>query len=356
MSSRHVVVLAVALAASAVASHTALAGHVGSDGKPSTSDVTSNAAGPTCSSLVYCTRFTIDVGGNGRGTVVSDPPGIDCTVTAGIESGDCTETFTWPRSVPGFFVYLRATAAEGSRVCKVLCSPTAVTPVQLLPSRSDVTYSAVFAVERLAISVSRSGPGTGRVVSAPAGISCGAACSAEFDYGTRVALTADPEAGAVFRAWTGACAGRGPVCTVEVTEATSTNAVFELASAGPPPPAPSPPPPPSPSPPPPTTAAPDRSVEADVGAAAAGRTPLGARVVRIELTADEPLTATLQLRRGGTTRASRRYLRIGRGERLLTILVPRTLPAGPATLRLQLADLAGNSKGARRQITIGGRA
>jgi hypothetical protein len=141
---------------------------------------------------------------------------------------------------------------------------------------------------------------------------------------------------------------------VEVTEATSTNAVFELGSASPPPPAPSPPPPLSPSPPPPT--APDRFVDVDVGAAAAGRTPLGARVVQIELTADEPLTATLELRRGGKTRASKRYLRIGRGERLLTILVPRTLPSGPATLRLQLADLAGNSKGARRQIRIGGRA
>ncbi|HEY7345031.1 MAG TPA: hypothetical protein VH620_05680 [Gaiella sp.] len=41
---------------------------------------------------------------------------------------------------------------------------------------------------------------------------------------------------------------------------------------------------------------------------------------------------------------------------MLTLLVPRTVPAGPVTVRLALADLAGNRKGARRQIMIAARA
>jgi hypothetical protein len=49
-------------------------------------------------------------------------------------------------------------------------------------------------------------------------------------------------------------------------------------------------------------------------------------------------------------------VRIRPGERVLTLLVPPTVPAGPVTVRLALADLAGNRKGARRQIMIAARA
>jgi hypothetical protein len=314
----------------------------------------------TCASFVNCANVTIDIGGNGRGTVVSNPPGIDCSVIAGVESGDCTETFTWPKAETLQRVDIHARPADDSRFCTPLtgCSGDATTGL-MLRNGDDFTFGfdtpRSFRLKQLAVSVSRSGAGTGRVTSAPTGISCGGDCSEEFLYGTSVSLTASPDAGAVFRAWTGACAEQGSVCTLQVTEATSTNAVFELPSSSPPPapPPPSPPSPSTPSAPSSPPAAADRLVDADVGAAAAGRTRLGARAVRIELTADEPLTATLELRRGGKTLASKRYLGIGRGERVLTILLPRALRPGPATLRLQLGDLAGNRKGARRQVTLG---
>jgi hypothetical protein len=86
--------------------------------------------------------------------------------------------------------------------------------------------------------VTRTGIGSGTVASSlQPGISCGATCSAQFGYGTAVKLTAKPDAGAVFTAWTGACAGQGKTCTLKLTKNLATNAVFSLPT---PPPAPTP--------------------------------------------------------------------------------------------------------------------
>ena len=41
------------------------------------------------------------------------------------------------------------------------------------------------------------------VTSSPAGIGCGATCAAAFDAGSTVTLTATPDAGSVFEAWSG---------------------------------------------------------------------------------------------------------------------------------------------------------
>jgi PASTA domain/Divergent InlB B-repeat domain len=41
----------------------------------------------------------------------------------------------------------------------------------------------------------------GSVTSSTAGIDCGMTCSRDFDFGTRVTLTATPESGAVFAGW-----------------------------------------------------------------------------------------------------------------------------------------------------------
>lgn len=320
-------------------------------------------AAPTCASFVYCGSVTADFSGSGSGTVVSDPPGIACTVTAGVESGDCTETFTWPRTIASFDVRLTLQPAQGSYLCaswQLSCKDGADqgkvgTAIFTLRPGLEAGVSEMFLLRAFALQVSRSGAGTGRVTSERAGIACGTDCSEQFEFGTNVTLTASPDAGAVFRAWTGACAGKGPVCTLRITEVTSTNAVFELPSPSPPPPSKPPPPPPPPAGPTPPTPPADRLVEADVGAAASGPTRLGARAVRVELALDEPLAVTLELRRNGATLARKRYARLNRGERVLALLVPPRVSPGPATLRVALADVAGNRKGARRQIVIGSR-
>ncbi|MCH5373780.1 MAG: choice-of-anchor D domain-containing protein [Planctomycetes bacterium] len=53
------------------------------------------------------------------------------------------------------------------------------------------------------LTVAKTGVGAATIVSVPAGIDCGAACSANFEFGAHVALSVTPEAGSVFGAWTG---------------------------------------------------------------------------------------------------------------------------------------------------------
>jgi hypothetical protein len=81
-----------------------------------------------------------------------------------------------------------------------------------------------------ALSVEKTGDGF--VASAPAGIACGATCSAVFDEGTAVTLAPVPDPGWTFAGWEGACSGTG-ACVVTMNGARSAIAHFN-----PPPPAP----------------------------------------------------------------------------------------------------------------------
>ncbi|CAN5257523.1 hypothetical protein BH11PSE11_BH11PSE11_15750 [soil metagenome] len=75
------------------------------------------------------------------------------------------------------------------------------------------------------LAITRSGTGSGNVVSAPAGIDCGLTCGASFTKGTNLVLTAKPDAGSYFAGWSGACSGRA-TCGVTINEATGVKASF----------------------------------------------------------------------------------------------------------------------------------
>jgi hypothetical protein len=80
------------------------------------------------------------------------------------------------------------------------------------------------------LTVTRAGTGTGTVTSDPAGIACGATCSARFEGATTVTLTATPSGKSVFLGWTGAgCTGTGP-CTVTMSSVQTVTGSFGLAS------------------------------------------------------------------------------------------------------------------------------
>ena len=81
------------------------------------------------------------------------------------------------------------------------------------------------------LTVTKSGTGTGTVTSSPAGISCGPTCSANFDSGAVVNLTATPDSGSTFAGWSGACSGTG-ACSMTMDAAKSVSANF-TASPGP---------------------------------------------------------------------------------------------------------------------------
>lgn len=89
--------------------------------------------------------------------------------------------------------------------------------------------SAFFEADTHALTVAKSGAGSGTVTSSPAGISCGSSCGASFVSGTTVVLTAAASAGSIFTGWSGGgCSGTG-ACTVVINADISVIAVFDLA-------------------------------------------------------------------------------------------------------------------------------
>ncbi len=90
------------------------------------------------------------------------------------------------------------------------------------------SVTATFVLQQRTLSVVRAGAGSGSVSSAPAGISCGGDCSAVYDYGTVVVLTAHAATGSDFTGWSGACSGSSSTCTVTMTAARSVSANFVL--------------------------------------------------------------------------------------------------------------------------------
>ncbi|HSB67815.1 MAG TPA: choice-of-anchor tandem repeat GloVer-containing protein, partial [Candidatus Methylomirabilis sp.] len=77
------------------------------------------------------------------------------------------------------------------------------------------------------LTVTREGTGTGSVTSSPAGIACGATCTAAYVPNTVVTLTANPDATSTFRGWSSPCTGTTP-CVVTMDTAKSLTATFEL--------------------------------------------------------------------------------------------------------------------------------
>jgi M6 family metalloprotease-like protein len=104
-------------------------------------------------------------------------------------------------------------------------SGISVTSIQVL---SDSTIEADLAAPPLpyVLTVTKASTGSGTVTSIPAGIACGATCSAVYASGTEVALTAAPASGSTFADWSGACTGTG-TCLVMMAAAQTVFATFQ---------------------------------------------------------------------------------------------------------------------------------
>jgi List-Bact-rpt repeat protein len=165
--------------------------------------------------------LTLSKAGTGSG-------GFECDGGAGF--GGCGAQYA-----EGTTVTVKAVAAAGSKFANWTgdCSGSGTCQVTMSAAR---TVGAVFNLEsgggtKFALTVGKGGTGIGSVTSSPAGINCGVTCSAAFDPGTKVTLTAAPSAGSTFAGWGGACAGTGS-CLVTLTAATSVTAVFVPSQAG----------------------------------------------------------------------------------------------------------------------------
>jgi hypothetical protein len=78
------------------------------------------------------------------------------------------------------------------------------------------------------VTVTKSGSGSGSIMSNPAGVNCGATCLFEYAHGTTVTLNATADPGSVFAGWSGGgCSGTGS-CTVTLNADTTVTATFVL--------------------------------------------------------------------------------------------------------------------------------
>jgi hypothetical protein len=207
---------------------------------------------------VSASRVSLSVDGTGStagGVVTSDRGGISCTITVskGVvgRSGKCAQdyktgaTVTLTGAPAGGGVVSSWTgctgAAESAMSCSVKLSGPATLSVAFGPPSS--TY---------ALNVAGGAGGSGKITSAPAGISCtvtsGSAastgCTANFTPGTSVTLSAVASSGSYLKAWAGAgcdAAGTGAgsstgSCVVPMSAAQNIVVSFDLnspnASAG----------------------------------------------------------------------------------------------------------------------------
>ncbi len=102
--------------------------------------------------------------------------------------------------------------------------PDAAPPeVDAAPGAPDASIDAADGT----LTVVVEGPGGGVVVSSPAGIDCGTACSAMFTPGTPVSITAMPDSVSRFTAWSGDCSGSSGTCPLIMDGPRTATATFE---------------------------------------------------------------------------------------------------------------------------------
>lgn len=165
--------------------------------------------------------LSVQVNGDGDGTVSSSPSGISCGT-------DCSENYSDNTSVT-----LTAAADADSEfdswsASGVSCPSTDTCTMSMTSAR---TATATFRKKSRLLTVSMTGSGT--VTSSPAGINCGSDCTEIFRHNTSVVLTAVPMPGYTFSGWSGSnlsCPGTG-TCTIGMAQERTVTATFSPVAA-----------------------------------------------------------------------------------------------------------------------------
>jgi phospholipase C len=163
--------------------------------------------------------FQLNVQVAGSGTVSSSPAGINCgqLCSASFASGTAVTLAASPAANSFFAGWSGACSGVGA--CKITLSQN---------SSATATFS-----DLPVLAVTLSGAGKGSVSSNPSGINCGQSCSASFDPGTAVTLTAAAAGGSTFVGWAGGCTGTDATCTVKLSASEQVTATFDNAQAPP---------------------------------------------------------------------------------------------------------------------------
>jgi uncharacterized repeat protein (TIGR01451 family) len=93
-------------------------------------------------------------------------------------------------------------------------------------ANNTVTQTTSVTTSSQAIKLSVTAQGRGTVTSNPPGINCRGTCSANFNQGTQVTLTATPDPGNQFTGWRGACTNATGTCTVTLNTSQAVRAAF----------------------------------------------------------------------------------------------------------------------------------
>lgn len=162
--------------------------------------------------------------GAAHGHIVSSPAGIDCLGN----TGTCATNFPYNTVV---------TLTESSDSSAYFvgwggdCSGTGPCIVTMNQAHSVGADFLLQPIQTLSVTLGGDGPNAGSVTSSPAGINCQydpAGCTANFDLGTVVTLTANPLPGSFFSYWSGACTNATVTCTVTMDQARSVGATFNI--------------------------------------------------------------------------------------------------------------------------------
>lgn len=191
------------------------------------------SASTTCGVLVghICATLTFQLSGDGTGYVyttdstytIADGK-INCQRSGGITYGTCVHAYDTTLVAPVGIYYVVI-----SRICNGGgCSYQSFQfGFPLSGSETNSDWSFWLFSPRL-LTVSKSGSGTGAVTSSPIGIECGAKCSADFESGSYLTLTATAASGSIFKAWSGGCSGTSLTCTIaNLASDTPVGAEFE---------------------------------------------------------------------------------------------------------------------------------
>ena len=151
-------------------------------------------------------QVVLSVNLSGRGTVTSNPPGLECdpkTCTGMFDKGARVALEAEAGANSSFVAW--AGACEGNAGCEVIMD-------------APKEVEAKFERTAFVLTVERTGAAEGSVTSSPEGIDCGKDCEQVYAKGLNVSVQAAPAAGAVFGGWSGDCAefGTASVCVLKL--------------------------------------------------------------------------------------------------------------------------------------------
>jgi hypothetical protein len=173
--------------------------------------------------------LTVATTGAGEGEVTGTSPGseftaIACGSTCSAEYNEnATITLT---ATPA--VHNRFTGWKGADAQAEGCDETGATLTCEVEMSAAKSIEAEFEpIPQQTLTVAPTGSGEGFIASSPSGIECGATCSAEFDQGTAVTVSAVPASGSRFTGWSGDCSGTA-ACEVTLNSNSTVAAAFEV--------------------------------------------------------------------------------------------------------------------------------